>query len=101
MVYLNLLDLKTLQGLWLSSNPAVKPYSVLLPFEFAILLLFCVVVFYHLPFNQNVARLQGCRVGLRDLRESRRSWRDHGGSNPTTQHLSNVFNTSTKNKNIT
>ena len=26
-----------------------------LPFEFAIVLLFCVVVFYHLPFNQNVA----------------------------------------------
>ena len=55
IVYLNLLDLKTLQGLKLSSNPAVKPCNVLLPFEFAILLLFCVVVFYHLPFNQNVA----------------------------------------------
>ena len=44
----------------LSSNPAVKPCSVLLPFEFATVLLFCVVVFYHLPFNQNVAGL--CHV---------------------------------------
>lgn len=75
---------------WLSSNAAVKPCSVLLPFEFAIVLLFCVVVFYHLPFNQNVAGLQGCRVGLRDLARSWRSWRDHAGSNLTTQHLTAV-----------
>eukprot|EP01052_Picozoa_sp_SAG31_P069312 SAG31_NODE_28132_length_415_cov_0.651899_1_plen_67_part_00 len=59
-------------------EPCNEPCNVLLPFEFAIVLLFCVIAFCHSPFNQNVAYLvaglQGPEPGLRDLRaESRRS----------------------------
>ena len=49
----------------MSSNPAVKPGDVLLPFEFAIVLLFCVVAFYHLPDTGHKAL---CPVSLTRLR---------------------------------